>query len=215
MVNGFFNDDTYVRIGTNISVTGEDGAYGIQLKQGDLFLEGANISAKVTDKTGWAYSVYQEGISSENTIMLLGKSQLTGSIYMESENDTVSIESGSKVTGGMESVEKLVLIINDSKTSKNALWNATADLGNDMDLEIEFSTGMTGDFVLINNKSGADWDDILSNDITLDLGDEVSRQFNLAEVMNNGYDHSPLGYSDYDFTLKTKGSQLILSVVAS
>ena len=113
------------------------------------------------------------------------------------------------MTGGLEDVEKLVLELNDP-AAKKSLWDITADLSDNTNLEIDFELGMTGDFVLANNKSGAEWSGLLGNSILLDFGDEKTQYLFLSDVTTYGYDS--LTYNDYDFTLKTKGSQLILSV---
>ena len=207
------DSDTYVAIGANISVTGATDAYGISFLYGNLYLEGAKITAKVSDKSSFAYAVYEkdeegDDDSKGNRIELSGKSQLTGSIYAAGDDDTVVIESGSKLTGGLEDVEKLVLELNDP-AAKKSLWDITADLSDSTNLEIDFELGMTGDFVLANNKSGADWNGLFEDSILLKFGDNSQYLF-LSDVTTYGYDS--LTYNDYDFTLKTKGSQLILSV---
>jgi hypothetical protein len=191
-----------------VTVNGKNEAYGIYTRSGDVTLEGAKITAKVSDKTGRVYSVYHTGNTDDNTIALSGKSQLTGSIYAKGGNDTVVIESGSKLTGGLENVENLILELNDP-AAKKSLWDITADLSDNTNLEIDFELGMTGDFVLANNKSGAEWNGLFEDKISLDFDGETKYLF-FSDVTTYGYDS--LTYNDYDFTLKTKGSQLILSV---
>ena len=147
--------------------------------------------------------------SQGNIIALRKKSQLTGNIWAEGAEDTVIIESGSKLTGALSNVEKLILELNDQAAAKNILWDITADLSDNTNLEIDFELGMTGDFVLANNKSGAEWNGLFEDKILLDFDGETQYLF-LSDVTTDGY--GSLTYNDYDFTLKTKGSQLILSV---
>ena len=200
----------YVKVGTTINVTGKTDACGIKFQYGNLNLEGAKITAKVSNKSSFAYAVLETGNddSKGNTIALRKKSQLTGDIRAEGAEDTVIIESGSKLTGALSHVEKLILELND-QAAKKSLWDITADLSDNTNLEIDFELGMTGDFVLAYNKSGAEWSGLFEDKISLVFGDNSQYLF-LSDVTTYGYDS--LTYNDYDFTLKTKGSQLILSV---
>ena len=64
------------------------------------------------------------------------------------------------------------------------------------------SVKLTGDFLLATKKSGFDWDDVIDlNDCTLYLGENNSLQ------LYGGCD-----YGDFNFELKEKGNQLILTV---
>ena len=205
----------YVKVGATINATGTTDARGIEFQFGNLDLEGAKITAKVSDKYSFAYTVYEKDEkgdydSAGNIIALRKKSQVTGNIRMDGSNDTVIIESGSKLTGAISDVEKLIFELNN-QAAKKSLWEITADLSLSAKtaLEIDFELGMTGDFVLANNKSGATWDDMFANAIALDFNGYI-QNLSLSDVTTYGCDS--LTYNDYDFTLKTKGSQLILSV---
>lgn len=188
----------------NISVTGKDYARGIGITRGNLILDNAVITAKVTDKAkaDYAYAVY--AIYENNNISITGKSKITGNIRTGStaDFDKVSIESGSKLVGSMDGVETVELILNDKSQAKQSLWDVTRDLGDAVDLNINFDYGMTGDFLLATKKSGFDWDDVIDlNGCTLYFGENNSVQ------LYGGCD-----YGDFNFELKEKGNQLILSV---
>ena len=188
----------------NISVTGKDYARGIGITRGNLILDNAVITAKVTDKAkaDYAYAVY--AIYENNNISITGKSKITGNIRTGStaDSDKVSIESGSKLVGSMDGVETVELILNDKSQAKQSLWDVTRDLGDAVDLNINFDYGMTGDFLLATKKSGFDWDDVIDlNGCTLYFGENNSVQ------LYGGCD-----YGDFNFELKEKGNQLILSV---
>ena len=200
------NEKNEIVCSANISVSGKDYASGIKITRGNLILDNAVITAKVTDKAqaDYAYAVY--AVYGDNNISITGKSKITGNIYTGSTYDTVGdkvvIESGSKLVGSMAGVETVELILNDKSQAKQSLWDVTTDLGDAVDLNINFDYGMTGDFLLATKKSGFDWDDVIDlNDCTLYLGENNSLQ------LYGGCD-----YGDFNFELKEKGNQLILSV---
>ena len=169
-----------------------------------MILDNAVITAKVTDKAqaDYAYAVY--AVYENNNISITGKSKITGNIRTGStaDSDKVSIESGSKLVGSMDGVETVELILNDKSQAKQSLWDVTRDLGDAVDLNINFDYGMTGDFLLATKKSDFAWNDVIDlNDCTLYLGENNSLQ------LYGGCD-----YGDFNFELKEKGNQLILSV---
>ncbi|MBO5923732.1 MAG: hypothetical protein J6Q81_04380 [Lentisphaeria bacterium] len=198
------NEKNEIVCSANISVSGKGYASGIEITRGNLILDNAVITAKVTDKAkaDYAYAVY--AVYENNNISITGKSKITGNIRTGStaDSDKVSIESGSKLVGSMDGVETVELILNDKSQAKQSLWDVTKDLGYAVDLNINFDYGMTGDFLLATKKSGFDWDDVIDlNDCTLYLGENNSLQ------LYGGCD-----YGDFNFELKEKGNQLILSV---
>ena len=186
----------------NISVTGKNGSYAIDVMYGDLTFDNATVTAKVTDKNSVknSYAVY--AIYDDHNISLTGKSKITGNIWTGSGKDKVSIESGSKLVGAMEGVETVEIILNDKSQAKQSLWDVTMDSGDAVDLDINFDYGMTGDFLLATKKSDFDWDDVI------DLS-----QCSLL-IDGNTTDLSSLGcsYGDFSFELQEKGNKLILSV---
>ena len=121
-VYGIDADSFDCKIGANVTVNGKSYAKGIYVYKGDVIFEGAKITAKVSTKENCAYAVYHSGSSNDNTIALRGKSQLTGSIYADADDDTVVIESGSKLTGGLKDVEKLILELNDPAAKKSLFF---------------------------------------------------------------------------------------------
>ena len=198
------NEKNEIVCSANISVSGKDYASGIKITRGNLILDNAVITAKVTDKAqaDYAYAVY--AVYENNNISITGKSKITGNIRTGStaDSDKVSIESGSKLVGSMDGVETVELILNDKSQAKQSLWDVTRDLGDAVDLNINFDYGMTGDFLLATKKSDFAWNDVIDlNDCTLYLGENNSLQ------LYGGCD-----YGDFNFELKEKGNQLILSV---
>ncbi len=200
------NEKNEIVCSANISVSGKDYASGIKITRGNLILDNAVITAKVTDKAqaDYAYAVY--AVYGDNNISITGKSKITGNIYTGSTYDTVGdkvvIESGSKLVGSMAGVETVELILNDKSQAKQSLWDVTTDLGDAVDLNINFDYGMTGDFLLATKKSDFAWNDVIDlNDCTLYLGENNTLQ------LYGGCD-----YGDFNFELKEKGNQLILSV---
>ena len=194
--------NTEVICSATVSVTGKSYAYGVCFYDGDLTLDNATITAKVTDKTRseYAYAVY--AVTGDHNIYITGKSKITGNICSYDGTDKVSIESGSKFVGGITGFEVVELIVDDAATAKQALWDVTDDLGDAVDLNINFDYGMTGDFLLATKESGFDWDDVIDlNDCTLYLGENNSRQL-----------YGGCEYGDFNFELIDKGNQLILSV---
>ena len=202
--NKFWDDDgkNAVVCSANISVTGKNGSSAIDIMYGDLTFDNATVTAKVTDKNSVKNSYAVWAIYYDHNISLTGKSKITGNIWTGSGKDKVSIESGSKLVGAMEGVETVELILNDKSQAKQSLWDVTMDSGDAVDLNINFDYGMTGDFLLATKKSGFDWEDVIDlNDCTLYLGENNSLQ------LYGGCD-----YGDFNFELKEKGNQLILSV---
>ena len=200
------NEKNEIVCSANISVSGKDYASGIKITRGNLILDNAVITAKVTDKAqaDYAYAVY--AVYENNNISITGKSKITGNIYTGSTYDTVGdkvvIESGSKLVGSMDGVETVELILNDKSQAKQSLWDVTRDLGDAVDLNINFDYGMTGDFLLATKKSDIQWDDVIDlSAVDLLIGEQsLDMEYNMCT------------YGDFDFELKTKGNQLILSV---
>jgi hypothetical protein len=198
------NEKNEIVCSANISVSGKGYASGIEITRGNLILDNAVITARVTDKAkaDYAYAVY--ALYDDNNIFITGKSKITGNIRTGStaDSDKVSIESGSKLVGSMDGVETVELILNDKSQAKQSLWDVTGDLGDAVDLNINFDYGMTGDFLLATKKSGFDWDDVIDlNGCTLYLGENNTLQL-----------YGGCNYGDFNFELKEKGNQLILSV---
>ena len=154
----------------NISVTGSNFACGVQFNEGDLTLNGSKITVKTTDKNHKAanYAV-KAAAGKNNTITLTGKAQLTGRISAGdgSDTDTVTIESGSRLTGSLQGVEKLVLRLNDAAGQKNAMWVAKEIWSDDsaVNINVDVSFGMTGNFKLATKSKNILWDELYKNAI--------------------------------------------------
>ncbi len=140
-------------------------------------------------------------VTGDNNIYITGKSKITGNICSYGGTDKVSIESGSKFVGGITGFEIVELIVNDATKARQALWDVTDDFAGELDLDIKFDYGMRGDFVLATKKSDIQWDDVIDlNDVDLLIGEQsLDMEYNMCT------------YGDFDFELKTKGNQLILS----
>lgn len=205
------NEFDNVVCSATISATGKTAAIGIDFGTGDLTLDGAKITTKVTEKNNTvAYAVYSIS-KDDNTIELTGKSKLVGHINTgdgdENEEDRVIIESGSKLVGALENVEFVELKINDSTQSKNSMWDVIeSDEMTRSKLWIDIDYGLTGDFLLATKKSTLEWDDVIdfSNDgeeIVLSTGDTS---------LNMTYNSCT--YGDLNYEVKESGNKLILSV---
>ena len=128
-------EDTEVICSATVSVTGKSYAYGVHFYDGDLTLDNATITAKVTDKANSEYANAVYAARGNNNIYITGKSKITGNICSYNGTDKVSIESGSKLVGGITGFEVVELIVNDAATAKQALWDVTDDFENELDLD--------------------------------------------------------------------------------
>ena len=193
--------NTEVICSATVSVTGKEYAYGVHFYYGDLTLDNATITAKVTDKNNrnYAYAVY--AVTGDNNIYITGKSKITGNICSYDGTDKVSIESGSKLVGGIIGFEVVELIVDDAATAKQALWDVTDDFTGKLDLDIKFDYGMSGDFVLATKKSDILWDDVIDfNDVSLWInGNELDMTYGVCT------------YGDFDYELKAQGDKLLLA----
>lgn len=219
---GSFNNTI---VSATINATGKTTAYGIQYADGNLTLDGAKITAKVTDKN-YAKEAKAVEVTGNGTIEIQNGSKLTGNISFSgtAENDKVVIESGSKLSGALVGVEVLELEINDVTQRGKTLWDATADYDGDGSaalLQIDFETGMTGDFQLVSKKSNLSWDELLMRDVCFDFdgngtwgGDGETLSLSDAADPDKKYSSS-CSYDGYDYELKAKGNKLILSVTES
>lgn len=131
------------------------------------------------------------------------------------------IESGSKLSGALVGVEVLELEINDVTQRGKTLWDATADYDGDGSaarLQIDFETGMTGDFQLVSKKSNLSWDELLMRDVCFDFDGNGSwggygETLSLSDAADPDKKYSSsCSYDGYDYELKAKGNKLILSV---
>ena len=183
----------------SISATGSDFACGIQFNEGDLTLDGSKITAKTTDKNYKAanYAV-KAAAGKNNTISLTGKAQLTGRISAgdNADADTVIIESGSQLTGSLQGVEELELLINDTGSRKNAMWVIKEIWSDDsaVNISIDASFGIIGDFKLATKSKNIQWDELYKNAVT------CRTVFNGSEISTDLFQ-----YSTY-----TKGNNLYL-----
>ena len=148
---------------STISATGKTEAYGISFGSGILILDNAKITAKVTGK-GYeqnAFVLYTED-SQKNTITITGNSVLTGLISTGKGNDTVYMDSGSKVIGGFSGVTSLYLNINDASQKNNVMWQASGITSQTYtSISVEF--GLLGDFKIISKSNDIDWTKLFSN----------------------------------------------------
>ena len=135
------------------------------------------------------------------TVSIAGDLAFAGDICSYDGTDKVSIESGSKFVGGINGFEIVELIVNDATKARQALWDVTDDFTGELDLDIKFDYGMRGDFVLATKKSDIQWDDVIDlSAVDLLIGEQsLDMAYNMCT------------YGDFDFELKTKGNQLILS----
>ncbi|MBR7121476.1 MAG: hypothetical protein IKC94_04465, partial [Lentisphaeria bacterium] len=103
--------------------------------------------------------------------------------------------------GSMDGVETVELILNDKSQAKQSLWDVTTDLGDAVDLNINFDYGMTGDFLLATKKSDILWDDVIDfSDVSLWInGNKLD--------MTSGV----CTYEDFDYELKAQGNKLLLA----
>ena len=193
----------------NISATGKKYACAVEITEGDLIVDSAKITAKVTGKNEiHKYAVYTTDLE-DNKIRICGKSKVTGHIYTggNADEDFVYIESGSKFTGALSNVECINLILNDAAQAKNSLWdvNAFADM-TQARLWLDIDYGMSGNFTLATKKSSQQWSDIVNLDdnyanVVLNVDD---KSFNLGS--------GGCIYGDFSYQLKEQGNKLILAV---
>lgn len=199
----------------NITVSAMVQAYGYLLdgnEESELNIVDAKVKATVSTPTykNRAYAIFVDdgtGDGAEQEITLRDQSTLQGHVKLGKGEDSLTIESGSKLKGGLIGVEELILEITDSGKKSASLWDAAAfDDTTKTDLNIDFDYGMTGDFVLCTKSSSTAWSDLVNEKIELDLGDAMETTFNLSSQSNT--------YADafYEFELKTKGNKMILSV---
>ena len=157
-------DLTETIFSATVKVTGKDFAYGIETAA-DLTLDGAKITAKVLDGSAETYSVHMTSYTMDNIIILTGNSILAGSIDAGKGDDTVTIESGSKLTGGLRNVENLELVINDGSKKNNALWYADTKFDSPVNAIIDPDYGLLGNFKLITKTGKNDWLDFVGQEL--------------------------------------------------
>ena len=145
-----------------ITAAGKIEACGISFGSGNLILDNARITAKVTGK-GYeqsAFVLYTED-SQKNTITITGNSVLTGLISTGQGNDTVYMDSGSRVIGGFRGVTSLSLNINDATQKNNVMWQASGITSQTYtSISVEF--GLLGDFKVISKAGDIDWTELFS-----------------------------------------------------
>ena len=155
-------------LSTNITATGKTSAHAVQFKDGNLTIDNAKITAKVTDK-GKAANAYaiqvidDSNYGQSNNITITGNSVLTGLVSLGKGTDKVTIESGSKVIGGFQSVDNgVILKINDATKKNNVMWQASSITSQTYtSISVEF--GLLGDFKIISKSSDIDWTKLFSN----------------------------------------------------
>lgn len=198
-------------ISVKMNVTGAFGAYAIKTDQSGLDplylrFEGAQITTKVTNKyyTGNQYVIKADNNTTSDTVVVAGKSKLTGKINLGNGNDTVMIHAGSKVTGAFEGVECVEFVLDDTTQAGQTMWDKVDDTFGSADMMIDLDYGTTGEFALCS-RTGKDtaWSDIF-DEITLNFGAGLD-----SKVLNLGAATEIDGYS---YELKEKGNKLVLSV---
>lgn len=198
------------RISVKMNVTGAFGAYAIKTdKSGinplNLWFEGAQITTKVTDKY-YTYNQYaiRARNTTDDTVVVAGKSKLTGKIFLGNGNDIVKIHAGSKVTGAFEGVERVEFILDDTTQAGQTMWDKVDDTFGSTDMMIDLDYGTTGEFALCSRTSkDTAWSDIF-NDIQLNFGAGLDSQaLNLSTATE---------IDGYSYEFKEKGNKLVLSV---
>ena len=87
---------------------------------------------------------------------------MTGLISTGKGNDTVYMDSGSKVIGGFSGVTSLSLNINDATQKNNVMWQASGITSQTYtSISVEF--GLLGDFKIISKSNDIDWTKLFSN----------------------------------------------------
>lgn len=203
--------DSGGKISVKMNVTGAFGAYAIQAGEATakqalfLYFEDTQITTKVTDKyyTGNQYAIKATNTTND-TVVVAGKSKLTGKINLGNGNDTVMILAGSKVTGAFEGVECVNFVLDDTTQAGQTMWDKVDDTFGSTDMMIDLDYGTTGEFALCSRTSkDTAWSDIF-DDIQLNFGAGLD-----SKALNLGTATEIDGYS---YELKEKGNKLVLSV---
>ena len=173
---------------STISATGKTEAYGISFGSGNLILDNAKITAKVTDK-GYeqnAFVLFTED-SQKNIITITGNSVLTGIISTGSGADKIYIESGSKIIGGIKGTSTVLYFnINDTAQKKNAMYQANYAL-NQTPMAFNIEYGLLGDFKIISKSKNIDWSKLVTNSIMNYSKDEGLYSYNVYTKGNDLY----------------------------
>ena len=212
MSAGIFVNKIDIASSVNLTVSGQSQAYGYVLgtEDSNLEIKAAKIHTSVTDKNSVAYSIYALTGNYAQNVKISDKSTVTGNIDLAGGNDTIYIESGSKLKGALTNVEKITLDISDTKSKNYSMWDIVDST--DMirsNLQIDFDYGLTGNFLICTKESSVDWDDAIQDGIDLSFNGGVNIAydlFSLNQVKNI--------YSDsfYTFELQTSGNKMILAV---
>ena len=210
---GIWANSIDVTTSVNIKVSGTDAAYGYVLGAADSTLNISNATVKtgVTDKINksYAYAVYALTGYANQIVNISDSSVVHGNIDLAGGTDTVFIESGSKLKGALNNVEKIVLNVADASAKNKSLWDITDSDMSQADLEIDFDYGMTGDFLICTKESSVNWSDALANGIDVSFNEGYNVVEDVFKISNrDNY------YSDgfYEFELKLDGNKMILNV---
>lgn len=177
----------------------------------NLCLDGAKIEVKTTskDNTPIALSIGVR-FDVDTTVEIINKSTVVGDILLGNGTDKVIIESGSKVTGAFYGVEEVELVLNDVNTKNNALWQ-NIDGSDNVDLNIDFERGMTGEFALCTRKNTDDsWMiDANGDGIRIQLGFSDDDYIELDNYIGATAED---GLYKYELVENKKGNTLSLAV---